>query len=272
MDQIGRLIREYRERAGMTQSELAARWPRHARFGGGEGVNWKYIQDIEHGRKRIEDQTTLRKVCALLNIPLWRVGLSEYDPLSGVLSCASPFTRCFDLMELTLRQIWQLRKAALLREARQVLARLGSWLDVLQQELPPLQQRDQARFGHLLADYHCLRGVLAVDAGQYQQALAHYQQMEQLARQLNDPAVLAHALMNLGVEYDRRGELQRGIQYLEEACDFALEASKAWSVLVHSYLSRAYARAGEERRFLRANDTALRLSHVLAKNFIEDPD
>jgi transcriptional regulator with XRE-family HTH domain len=103
MDQIGRVNREYRERAGMTQSELAARWPRHARFGGGEGVSWKYIQDIEQGRKHIEDQATLPKVCALLTIPLWCVGLSEYDPLSGPLSSASPFTRCGDLLELPQR-------------------------------------------------------------------------------------------------------------------------------------------------------------------------
>jgi hypothetical protein len=66
----------------MTQQQLADLYPKSERFGGGEGVNWKYIQDIEHGRKRIDDHQTLRKVCDILQIPYYKVGLSEYDPFT----------------------------------------------------------------------------------------------------------------------------------------------------------------------------------------------
>src|SRR5579885_1507645 len=106
MYHYGLTIREYRERARMTQQQLADKWPRSERFGGGEGVNWKYIQDIEHGRKRIEDSQTLRKICSLLQIPLWKVGLADYDPFTKILTGKSTYTQTFDLMELTLQQIW----------------------------------------------------------------------------------------------------------------------------------------------------------------------
>ena len=81
MYHYGLTIKEYREKATMTQAQLADKWPKSERFGGGEGVNWKYIQDIEHGRKRIDNNQTLRKVCDILSIPYYKVGLSEYDPV-----------------------------------------------------------------------------------------------------------------------------------------------------------------------------------------------
>lgn len=73
----GQIIRMYRQQRGMSQSELAERWPK---ADGTKGVNTRYVQDIEYGKKRIGDPTTLRKLAALLDIPLWSFGLSEYDP------------------------------------------------------------------------------------------------------------------------------------------------------------------------------------------------
>jgi transcriptional regulator with XRE-family HTH domain len=73
----GQIIRMYRQQRGMSQSELAARWPK---ADGTEGVNTRYVQDIEYGKKQIGDPATLRKLAALLAIPLWSLGLSEYDP------------------------------------------------------------------------------------------------------------------------------------------------------------------------------------------------
>ncbi|RAQ94626.1 hypothetical protein A4R35_03705 [Thermogemmatispora tikiterensis] len=271
MYHYGIIIREYRERAGMTQAQLAARWPKSERFGGGEGVSWKYIQDIEHGRKRIDDQETLRKVCSLLHIPLWRVGLSEYDPFTDTLTSSQCCMQVVDLMELTLRQAWTMRKSSLLGPARGVMTRLGTlWASFLASTPPALQK--EVSFQRLQANYHCLQGVLAVDAMQYHKAITHYYDMYQIAQHLQEPALLAHALMNIGVEYDRQGQTLQSIQYLEQARDWSFEAPKAWRVLVHAYLSRAYARSGDLRRFLQANDMALRWSHCLYSDYIDDPD
>lgn len=73
----GLTIREAREKLKMTQAELAEIWPQS---GGGIGVSVNYVSDVERGIKHITDLQTLRRLCAILQIPLWKVGLSEFDP------------------------------------------------------------------------------------------------------------------------------------------------------------------------------------------------
>lgn len=75
----GMTIREYREKLNMTQAELAEKWPR---TDGGIGVSINYVSDVERGKKIITNVQTLRHLCDLLKIPLWKVGLSDYDPFN----------------------------------------------------------------------------------------------------------------------------------------------------------------------------------------------
>lgn len=271
MYHYGITIREYREKAKMTQQQLAERWPKSERFGGGEGVNLTYVQDIEGGRKRIDRAQTLRKVCELLHIPLWKVGLGEYDPFTATLTGKSTYQKTFELIDFTLRQVWILRKASLLQPAREAITQLGNIFRYFETDnLPPVKL--EAQYLHLFADYQCVNGVLAVDAMHYDQALRFYNRMYDIAKELDDPPLIAHSLMNLGVEHDRKGDYQQSLQFLEEARDYTFETSKAWSVIIHSYLSRAYASVGDVLHFQRANDTARRLSTYLAPDFSQDED
>jgi transcriptional regulator with XRE-family HTH domain len=73
----GQTIKEYRKIKNWTQAQLAEHWPR---MDGEMGVNVRYVQDVEYGDKRISDPEALRKLSELLSIPLWKFGLSEYDP------------------------------------------------------------------------------------------------------------------------------------------------------------------------------------------------
>src|SRR5690606_23247849 len=75
----GITIREYREKLNITQSELAEKWPR---TDGGTGVSINYVSDVERGKKIITNVQTLRRLCDILKIPLWKVGLSDYDPFN----------------------------------------------------------------------------------------------------------------------------------------------------------------------------------------------
>jgi transcriptional regulator with XRE-family HTH domain len=68
----GIIIREYRQRKGYTQEELACRWHSDT-----SGVGYKYVLEVEHGSKSIAKQSTLRRVATLLDIPLWKLGLSD---------------------------------------------------------------------------------------------------------------------------------------------------------------------------------------------------
>ncbi len=73
----GIVIREARQAAHMTQEQLAEVWPK---ADGGVSVSWRYVQDVEYGKRRLESAYTLRELAKLLAIPLWKFGLSDYDP------------------------------------------------------------------------------------------------------------------------------------------------------------------------------------------------
>src|SRR5215471_3255109 len=75
----GMTIREAREAAGMTQAQLAEKWPH---TDGGTGVSTNYVSGVERGIKHITDPQTLRRLCDILCIPYWKVGLSDYDPFN----------------------------------------------------------------------------------------------------------------------------------------------------------------------------------------------
>src|SRR4051812_9281224 len=79
----GLTIREAREKLKMTQAQLAEKWPQS---GGGTGVSVNYVSDVERGIKNITDPQTLRGLCKILQIPLWKMGLSDYDPFNPNLS------------------------------------------------------------------------------------------------------------------------------------------------------------------------------------------
>src|SRR2546428_102506 len=73
----GLVIKEFRTKRRMSQPKLAERWPRSD---GDTGVSVSYVVEVEAGRKHIDDQEVLRGLCNVLDIPLFRFGLSEYNP------------------------------------------------------------------------------------------------------------------------------------------------------------------------------------------------
>ena len=73
----GKVIRKYRELKGWSQQKLAEHWPK---TDGEVGVTWHYVQKVEYSKRNIVDQSVLRKISHLLDIPLWEFGFSEYDP------------------------------------------------------------------------------------------------------------------------------------------------------------------------------------------------
>lgn len=262
----GITIKKYRELRGISQAQLAARWPKPD---GEEGANTRYVQEIEYGRKKIADTNTLRSLSTLLDIPLWEFGMSDYNPFNPA---ALPgrgmrmFDETLDTAEMLVRQTWALRQSALLGEARDTVKRLSDLFHYFHTELPP-PLRLETRFLCLYADVLAIRGVMCIDAKQYAEAQGFYARMHETATQVGDATVLAHALMNRGVEADRAGQHDEAVELLELARDYSFETSKGYSSLIYSYLSRAYARQGDASRFLRANDTAQRLSSHLKEDF-----
>lgn len=258
-------IREYREKAKMTQQQLADRWPKNERFGGGEGANWKYIQDVEHGRKKIDDSQTLRKVCDILHIPYWKVGLSEFDPFTQTLLPGygiSMYDETLDTVEVLVRQIWNLRCAARILEADKGVKRLGKLFAYFNQELPP-PIRLEKRYIFLYVQYLRLKATAYLEKKQYKETMQVYEEIFSLVKNETEPSIRALVLKSIGKELNRNGEHQEAVSYLEEARDAAIDGSRLLRAFVHSYLIRAYGGNKDALRFERAVNTGLTLAKGL---------
>ena len=254
MYHYGITIKEFREKAKLTQQQLADRWPKSERFGGGEGVNSKYIQDIEHGRKRIEDNQTLRKICDVLAIPYDKVGLSNYDPFTQTLLPGhgrSMYTETLDVVEELVRQIWSLRCAARIPEADKGVQRLGILFTYFNQELPP-PVRLEKRYLFLYVQYLRLKATTFLEKKQYKETMQVYEEIFNFTKDRDEPAVKALALKSIGKELSRDGQHQEAVMYLEEARDIAIDGSKLLRAFIQSYLIRAYGGNKDAARFERA--------------------
>jgi tetratricopeptide (TPR) repeat protein len=267
MYHYGITIREYREQAKMTQQQLADRWPKSDRFGGGEGVGWKYIQDIEHGRKRIDDQQTLRKVCDILHIPYWEVGLSEFNPFTQTLLPGygkSMYDETLDTVEELVRQIWSLRCAARIVEADKGVKKLGQLFAYFKESLPP-PVRLEKRYIFLYVQYLRLKATAYLEKKQYKEVMQVYEEIFNLVEHETEPGLKALALKSIGKELNREGKHQEAVNYLEDARDAAINGSKLLRAFIQSYLIRAYGGNKDAIRFERAVNTGLTLARSIGE-------
>ena len=267
----GTTIKEFRILRGITQEDLAAIWPKS---NGCVGVLPRYIQDVEYGKKHIDDPSTLRQLAEILHIPLWRFGLSEYDPFHplSLPGCGkSLHSETLDTIECLIQQIWSLRCAARLVDAEKGIARLNSLFAYFQEHLPP-PLRLQLHFQLLYAQVHRLNAVTFVEKKCYAEALETYGRMYETAQQVDDAPLMALALMSQGTEFERRGKKDVALSRLEEARDASLGASKHIIAFVHSYLARVYASVGDKVRFERAICSARTMASGLNGSYGDGTD
>jgi tetratricopeptide (TPR) repeat protein len=257
----GTAIKEYRQKRNMSQQALAEHWP-------GKPVNPRYVQYVEACEKQIVDQNILRQLSELLDIPLWRFGLSEYNPFSPETLPGHGermHQETLDVAESLIQSTWRLRQIAPLPEAEGSARHLTSLFDYFLTYLPPPALLEP-RFLRLHAQIQRLMGVMHVERQQYDEALQSYSKMNQIAEQLGEPYFLTLAQMNMGVELERTGHKKEAVELLEKARDTSFGTSREIAALVHSYLARAYASDGDSLRFQRAIDTAQTLISRLKQN------
>nr|BBH91775.1 hypothetical protein KTC_65260 [Thermosporothrix sp. COM3] len=258
----GLTIKEFREKRNMSQSKLAALWPRQD---GSYGVSLQYVQAVEYGKKRVEDMGTLRALCKLLDIPHWRFGLSEYDPFDpeslpgkGV----RLYTETLEVVEHWIERTEFLYRTSPLPEAARDVYYLQKLFDHFVREYPPTLGQ-QKLFLRLFAQVKNLEGVILLGNGEYEAAKRTFEAMLEIAEQLHelgDPTMRAHALLTVGTEYERANKKHDAVSYLEEARDVTFSTSKNVAAYVHSYLARAYAGAKDLYHFEKAIETAEQLA------------
>jgi tetratricopeptide (TPR) repeat protein len=268
----GWIVREGREKQGMTQAQLAEVWPRDD---GGIGVSVGFVQLVEAGKRTIVSDRTKRGLCDILQIEHWRFGLSEYNPSDPdtLPNQKRLIDETLDLAEYSIRRFEDSYRTAPLPVAAADARQLHNLFEYIKQHQPPTIQHEK-RFLRLYAQTLILDGVVFIGYEEYEKALQTFREMHTVAEQLGEPTWLAHSLLTIGIEMHRTGYLLRqagdtsdwtrymkeAVQYLEAAHDFTFNTSKNVAAYVHAYLARIYGTTGDNYRFEKAIDTARRLA------------
>lgn len=261
----GKTIREYRMTNKMTLEQLASKWPSKE-----NGVNIRYVIDVESGKKRITDVEILRKLASILNIPLYKFGLSEYDPFDEE-STKTSFVDMNILFEF-IQDIWYLRLNMPTDITEKKIISLSNRFINLQANNPRLLKNKD--FLVLYAQLKRLQELIYTERRDYEKSLQCSYDMLAYARQSGDVISQAIATTRIGVEL-LRDEKEDALDYLEEARDLSFStSSKEVGAYCYSFLARGYATFGDEKRFTKAINTSIALADnmesqpVVTKDYI----
>lgn len=269
----GIVVREGREKRGMTQAHLAAVWPKDD---GGVGVSVGFVQLVEAGKKTIDSDRTKRGLCDILHIEPWRFGLADFDPFNP--SWIPPKSKrlldqTLEFAEYSIRRFEDSYRTAPLPVAATDAKQLHNLFEYIKQHQPPTIQNEK-RFLRLYTQTLNLDAIVFIGYEGYDQALQTFREMNKIAEQLGEPTWIAHSLLAIGVELHRAGYLLRqagdasdwaaymkeAVQYLERARDLTFSTSKNVAAFVHAYLARMYGSTSDDYRFEQAINTALNLA------------
>lgn len=252
----GITIKEHRMAKKWTLAYLASRWPSQE----GNGVNVRYVQDVEAGHKHVTNVDTLRRLAALLDIPLWKFGLSEYDPFDEEPASTQPFLDMDSLAEL-IEDIWYIRlnMPGDITE-KKILSLANTFTRMVRHNARLLDNKD---FLVLYAQVKRLEEVVYTERHHYGLSLQQSQEMLKLAQRAGDLKSECIALTRIGVELLRE-ENKDALDYLERARDLSfLTSSKEIGAYCYCFLARAYVTFGEEKRFMQAIHTAITLADTM---------
>src|SRR5260370_1471269 len=266
----GQTIREHRIAKKMTLSQLASKWPSREE----NGVNVRYVQDVEAGNKQVTKVETLRKLASLLDIPLWKLGLSEYNPFSPADLPGKGkylYDETLDAIETLIDNAWMLRQTAsfpVVTKNIERLERLFEYISVYTSH----QSRQEVRYNTLYAQLLRLKGMVYVEERNEVEANRAFHTMYKVADAIDNPVSLALACMGIGTGYTRVGNHKEAIRHLEKARDYTFETSRQLSGLVTAFLARSYAKDGDTYHFEKTIDTSYRIARNLGEAYGDGTD
>jgi transcriptional regulator with XRE-family HTH domain len=225
---VGHVLKEYRKARSLTQEQLASELHMEPRT----------YRAYENGEYSLTNINELRRIADLLGIEPERLGIA-----SPVHLLRQPVE-----IEEVIDHVWHLIDVARLYEARNTIESLIRNLQV------QITTEDEAMLRSLARAYHTAGYVVseATRANQSYDAILHYEQMEAIARTLNDDTLINIALTYQGDMFRRLGSITKAITYLEAARDTTPQADSAARGNGIQLLARAYLRKGDVSNFERA--------------------
>lgn len=234
---LSHVLKEYRKLHGLTQEQLAKELkiePRTLRL-------WENERPLENIRE-------LRRLADTLGIEPERLGVA-----SSIYIPCTP-----EQIEEIVQHAWSLVDDSRMYQARATIERL---IRNLQTQITSEEPELLAGLAHA---YHTAGYIVseATRANKSHEAILHYQQMEKIARILDDHTLLDIALTYQGDMYRRLGNITKAITYLEAARDTTPRADSAAKGNGIQLLGRAYLRKGDLSNFERAMAEAEQLTHT----------
>ena len=176
------------------------------------------------------------------------------------------FHETLDVVESLIQHTLSMRSTAPLPEVEKNAQRLSSIFEYFLTYLPP-PSRLEKRFLQLYAQEQSIVGLMHYERKRYNKAIETFGHMYKIATQVDDPALIVHALQKLGVELNRAGRMQEAIDCLEKARDVSFRSSRHVATFANAYLAHIYADSGEGLRFERTIETALSLADSIKETY-----
>ncbi len=224
----GQVLKKYRKEHNLTQEQLASDLLIEPR-------TYRAYENEEYPLNNVHE---LRRIADVLGIEPERLGIasSRYTPRNP------------EEIEEVIKHVWNLVEVSRLYEARETIERF------VQNVQGQIASEDKAMLQSLARAYHTAGYVVseATRAQESYAAILHYEQMETIARTLDDHTLLNISLTYQGDMFRRLGSYKKAISYLEAARDTTPNADAAAHGNGIQLLGRAYLRNGELGNFERA--------------------
>lgn len=214
----GQFLKEYRKSKKLSQEQFARDL----------NIEPRTLRAYENGERQLDKVSELQRMADLLGIEPERLGIatSIYIP------------RTTEQMEEVISHVWLLVEESRVQEALNTIERLISNIRLQVTSEDPKLLKSLARAYHT-AGYVFSEVTLASES---YGAIRYYEQMEIIARLLNDHTLLNIALTYQGDMYRRLGNFTKAITYLEAARDTTPQADAAARGNGLQLLGRAYFR------------------------------
>lgn len=230
---LAQILKEYREKYDIRQEQLAHEL----------AVDVRTLRRWESGATILTDVRELKRLATVLGIDAKQLGVL-------------PDLTSTEEIEATIEQAWKLIKMARYPEANMLVEQL------LHDTHRLLQTEDETLLRCLAHTQHVAGYVKSQITRSSETAIpfSHYQEMERVARLLNDQTLLNVALTYEGDMLQRGGEVEKGIDYLEAAKETTPLANTSARGNGIQLLGRAYFKAKRLSDFERVMGEAEQLA------------
>ncbi|HLZ60826.1 MAG TPA: helix-turn-helix transcriptional regulator [Ktedonosporobacter sp.] len=261
---FGKLVRSFREQRGWSQGDLAEQW----------GYTREYVSLIELGKRKLDKLEQIERLADILGISQEQLrivgkGLPSRKSQSGSLEDNDPV-----LLQTLLEPAQTTVKLSYLLWRADGPIDIASSLQSLQGQL------DQALISYggqfripalrILSSLHEMLGKLAIERTATREAMSHFQEMYDLAEEVNDPDIVMLALIHQSEMFRRDNKYEAAFRRMKAAENYAKKHKV--SEYIQGIMWKASAINcfvhGDEEGFLRAIDRA----EALAENITETVD